>query len=151
MNVSAFSLKFCQHDTVLWCSHSQRLDLCIASQFAPRGLKTQFCKEKIHTHNCLQTWAPDNQQAVFPQHERAPPTLAKLYGNSGHFQTLLDLRGNAWLLGVKVNPDGQQGKNKGICWKPSCCFWAWIFQVNTFQKLFHQQREGKTSHFYTQP
>lgn len=144
MNVTAFSPKFCQHDIVPWCSHSQHLDLICAllhnslQESLGSNSANSSANEKSHPQHCLQTWALDVQQAAFSEHGAEPPILAKLYGNSAHFQTLLDLRGNAWFLCVTVNPDRQQGKKQGTCWKPSCCFWAWIFQVNKFQNVFHR-------------
>lgn len=71
MNVTAFRLKVCQHDSVPWCSHSQHLDLiCALLHNSPQeGLASnsanRSANEKSHPHHCLQTWALHTQQAAF--------------------------------------------------------------------------------------
>lgn len=71
MNVTAFRLEVCQHDSVPWCSHSQHLNLICAllHNSLQEGLGSNSANssanEKSHPHHCLQTWALDMQQAAF--------------------------------------------------------------------------------------
>lgn len=136
-------------------------DLCIASQFAPGGLRVQFCQQlckwEVIPTTAYRPWHP----AVLSEHGAAPPILAKLRGNGGHFQTSLDLRGNAWFLCYRNQMDNRflcyriqmdnRERIKGLAENPDAASELGSSRSIHFNFFpLKERREEKTSLFHTQ-
>lgn len=129
MNVTAFSLKFCQHDIVPWCNLSKHLDLiwALLHNSLQEGLGSNSANSSANekSYPLLLTDLDIQQRSQSTEQHPHPGKITWKWWPFPNF---------TWpQRQCLISPDGQQEKNQGTCWKPSCCFWAWIFQVNTFQ------------------
>lgn len=152
MNVTAFSLKFCQCDIVPWCNLSQHLDLICAllHNSLQKGLgpilQTVLQMRKVIPTTAYRLWHP----AVLSEHRAEPPHPGEITWKWWPFPNFTWPQRQCLISLYYSESRWTTGKESRDLLKTQLLLLSLDFPGQYISIFFHWKREQKTSLFHAQ-